>query len=188
MKQLLLPVIGLIIVMVIVAVLKAILAKKPTGKALSRYEKEDGLMSPAELLFFRSLEAAVAGHFRLFSKVRLADIVRVKRGTDRSSWQSAFNAIQSKHVDFLAVDPKDMTIQFAIELDDKSHQKQSRQTRDEFVDQVLTGAGVPIFRFPAKASYSEQDIRSRLFEEDKMVEPRGGGYGSPAAGSPSPHR
>ena len=84
MKQLLLPVIGLIIVMVIVAVLKAILAKKPTGKALSRYEKEDGLMSPAELLFFRSLEAAVAGHFRLFSKVRLADIVRVKRGNDRS--------------------------------------------------------------------------------------------------------
>ncbi len=171
MKQLLLPVIGLIIVMVIIAVLKAILAKKPSGKAPSLYEKEDGLMSPAELLFFRSLEAAVAGHFRLFSKVRLADIIRVKRGTDRSSWQSAFNAIQSKHVDFLAVDPKNMTIQFAIELDDKSHQKQSRQTRDEFVDQVLSGAGVPIFRFPAKSAYSEQEIRSRLFEEEKRVEP-----------------
>lgn len=171
MKQLLLPILGLIVVMVMLAVLKALLTKKSSGKAPSVYEKEDGLMSPAELLFFRALEASVAGHYRLFSKVRLADIVRVKRGLDRSVWQSAFNAIQSKHVDFLAVDPKDMTIQFAIELDDKSHQKQSRQVRDEFVDQVLTGAGVPIFRFPAKASYSEQDIRSRLFEEDKRVEP-----------------
>ncbi len=171
MKQLILYVIGLIVVMVIIAVLKALLVKKTTGKAPSLYEKEDGLMSPVELLFFRSLEAAVAGHFRLFAKVRLADIVRVKRGIDRSAWQSAFNAIQSKHVDFLAVDPKDMTIQFAIELDDKSHQKQSRQTRDEFVDQVLAASGVPIFRFPAKSSYSEQDIRSRLFEEEKRVEP-----------------
>ncbi len=171
MKQLVLPVIGLIILMVIITVLKALLAKKTGAKAQSLYEREDGLMSPAELLFFRSLEAAVAGHFRLFSKVRLADIVRVKRGIDRSTWQSAFNAIQSKHVDFLAVDPNDMTIKFAVELDDKSHQKQSRQTRDELVDQALTGAGVPIFRFPARASYSEQEIRNRLFVEDKKVEP-----------------
>jgi len=156
--------------MVIVTILKAMLAKKSSGKAISLYEKEDGLMTPAELLFFRSLEAAVAGNFRLFAKVRLADIVRVKRGTDRSAWQSAFNAIQSKHIDFLAVDPKDMTIQFAIELDDKSHHKQSRLTRDEFVDKVLTAAGVPIFRFPAKNRYLEQEMRSQLFNESKRVE------------------
>jgi hypothetical protein len=50
MKQRLIPAIGLIIVRVIAAVLKAVLAKKPSGKVLSLYEKEDGLMSPAELL------------------------------------------------------------------------------------------------------------------------------------------
>ncbi|MBW7908191.1 MAG: DUF2726 domain-containing protein [Kiritimatiellae bacterium] len=169
MQQLLLPAIVLLIIaMVINATLKVIPAKQRSVKALPLlYEKEDGLMSPTELLFFRSLEAAVSGHFRLFSKVRLADIIRVKRGTDRRSWQSAFNAIQSKHVDFLAVDPVNMTIQFAIELDDKSHQKPNRKERDVFVDKVLAGAGIPLFRFPAQRSYSEQNIRSRLFDEQR---------------------
>ncbi len=157
-------VVVLVVVLVIAGLLKKALRRKGvSAKAASSYEQTDGLMSPAERCFFRVLEAVVADDFRLFAKVRLADVVQVKRTPDRRAWQFAFNKIQSKHLDFVAVDPIDMTVKFVVELDDKSHRKQSRQMRDELVDSILDEAGIPIFHFPARASYSEPEIRSCLF-------------------------
>ncbi|MCO5044386.1 MAG: DUF2726 domain-containing protein [Verrucomicrobia bacterium] len=164
MKQMILPLLVLAVFVVVIKILPLLLIRRTGEKKVHSYERKPSLMSPAERLFFASLEQAIGGHFRLFSKVRLADIVRVESGGDRSSWQSAFNAIQSKHVDFLAVDPASTEIKFAVELDDRSHQKQNRQDRDAFVDQVLTGAGIPIFRFAAKRGYSVDEIRGKLFE------------------------
>ena len=145
----------------VVAVLQK---KKRAGKKANQFERAGPLMSAGELKFFRALEAAVGENFRLFSKVRLGDVVRPISGTDRSTWYSAFGVIKSKHVDFVACDPNDMAIQFVVELDDKSHQKANRVERDMKVDDALAQAGIPIFHFPAKASYAVQDIQAKLFE------------------------
>ena len=92
-----------------------------------------------------------------------ADVIRVKRGLSRAAWQTAFNQIQSKHVDFVVCDPTDLSVQFVIELDDKSHGKAARKNRDDFVNRALEAAGVPIFRFPAKSGYSVKEIQSQIF-------------------------
>ena len=165
-----LPLIGLLLLAGIGAAIIAALKQRLRRKQPTPYEKEDALLTPAEQSFFRVLEDAVGAQFRLFAKVRLADVVRVKRGMDRSSWQTAFNAIQSKHIDFLACNPHNMAIQFAVELDDKSHERQSRKERDDFVDRALAAAGVPIFRFTAKRGYSVQEIRRTIFQEEKKIE------------------
>ena len=145
----------------VVAVLQK---KKGLGKKANQFERAGPLMSPGELKFFRVLETAVGANFRLFSKVRLLDVVKPKQGSDRSAWSSAFGVLKSKHVDFVACDPNDMAIQFVVELDDKSHQKADRVERDMKVDDALAQAGIPIFHFPAKASYAVQDIQAKLFE------------------------
>jgi len=170
MNNLLTLIVGLVLFAMIAALIKTLQQNNSKSNKPSLYEKEEALMTPAELLFFKSLESALGNEFRLFSKVRIADIVRVKRNDNRGAWQSAFNVIQSKHIDFLAVNPSDMSIQFAVELDDKSHHKPKRQARDENVDRILTEVGVPIFRFPAKGSYYEKEIRAKIFEENKIVE------------------
>lgn len=179
-----LPLIGLILLAGIGAVIIAALKQRLRGKQPTPYEREDALLTPAERSFFGVLEDAVGAQFRLFAKVRLADVVRVKRGMDRSSWQTAFNAIQSKHIDFLACNPHNMAVQFAVELDDKSHERQSRKERDDFVDRALAAAGVPIFRFTAKRGYSVQEIRRTIFQEEKKVEQRGTPSSEPAARFP----
>ena len=167
-------IIGLFFIMaVVLAVLKMLpllLKSSKPSKYPAQYDKLPGLMTPAEKLFFTSLENAVAGQYRLFSKVRLADIIQVKGNPDRSAWQRAFNAIQSKHVDFLACDPQNMSIQFVVELDDSSHQRQNRRDRDSFVDQALKTAQIPLFRFQAKGSYSVKEIQNQMFETEKLVE------------------
>jgi hypothetical protein len=58
--------------------------------------------SAAERSFYEVLQRVVGEQVHLFAKVRLADVVYVARGTE--SWQTHFNRIQSKHIDFLLCD------------------------------------------------------------------------------------
>lgn len=139
------------------------LGRPPAEKKPGQYEKVACLLSPAERSFFAVLEQAVGGHFRLFTKVRVADILRVKNGVSGGARQSAFNAISSKHVDFLACRPDDLSIAFAIELDDASHQREGARQRDEVKDSALATGGVPVFRFTARRAYVVQEIKDALF-------------------------
>ena len=140
-------------------------AKKKGRGAGPRFEGKMVLMSPGELKFFRALEAAVGGHFRVFSKVRLADVVQVKRGSTGGARQSAFNVIQSKHVDFVVCDPGTLEFRLVVELDDKSHERGDRAERDQTVDDILAQANIPILHYPARAAYSAEEIRGRIFGE-----------------------
>jgi hypothetical protein len=161
----LLPLVGILVVFVIVAVVfKILLAKGKQGPQDYPYEKEPAPFSPAERSFLGVLEQAVNGRYRFMGKVRLADVVRVKTGMSGSARQSAFNRIQSKHIDFVACDPATLMVQFAVELDDETHRQSKRQLRDEIVDRVLEAAGIPIFHFVAKRAYSVQDVQVVLSE------------------------
>jgi len=160
MQNLLTIIAVLVVIAIIIAVLKNLI---PKGKGQTLpYEKQPSLFTPAERSFLGVLEQAVGNEFRILGKVRLGDIVKVKAGLDNKARQSAFNKIQSKHVDFVACDPNDLSIQFVIELDDKSHEREDRQDRDAFVDKVMEAAGIPIIHFPAKRAYAIQDIRDTL--------------------------
>jgi len=155
---------GILVLLAIVGVaFNILIAGRKTPREFP-YEREDRLFTPAELSFLKVLEQAVGENYRIFGKVRLADVIRVKRGLSNSARQTAFNQIQSKHLDYVICDPNDLSIQFAVELDDRSHTKPKRQKRDDFVNKALAAAGVPLFRFPVKQSYSIQDIQNQLFD------------------------
>lgn len=158
------PIIAIIIVFVIIAIaLKLFLGGNKGGTEDYPYEKEQTLFTPAERSFLGVLEQAVDGKLRIMGKVRLADVVKVKRGNNKSSWQKAFNMIQSKHVDFVACDTATLGVKFVVELDDKSHNQSKRQDRDEFIDKVLEAADIPVFHFAAKRTYAIQELQNSLF-------------------------
>lgn len=126
------------------------------------YQKESALFTPAERSFLGVLEQALGEQYRVMGKVRLADVLKVRPGLNGAVWQSAFNRIQSKHLDFIVCSAKDLTIQCAVELDDQSHDRAKRQARDGFVDQALQAAGVPIVHVAAKRSYSVPEVQGAL--------------------------
>lgn len=128
----------------------------------SAYERVSGLLTPAERSFFGVLEQAVSSDYRIFAKVRLADLVRPVAPGSRSEWQRAFNRISSKHVDFILCDPKSLSVLGAVELDDQSHQDAGRRGRDAFVDEALRSAGIPVVRFEAKRSYHPGSLRQAI--------------------------
>jgi hypothetical protein len=158
------PLITIIIVFVIAAIaVKKFLGGNKGGTEDYPYERQQALFTPAERSFLGVLEQAVEGKLRIMGKVRLADIVKIKNGNNKSAWQKAFNKIQSKHVDFVACDMATLGVKFVVELDDKSHNEPKRQDRDEFIDKALAAAKIPVFHFAAKRTYTIQELQNTLF-------------------------
>ena len=76
-------------------------------------------------------------------KVRLWDLIEPKKSSgDR---QKLINRIQSKHVDFVLVDPE-LNVIGVLELDDSTHDREDRKQRDSFVRDALEGAGITMIQ------------------------------------------
>ena len=102
------------------------------------------LLSKNELSFYKKLKPISEKYgMHILCKIRMADIVEVKKGLRREEWSKYFNKIKSKHVDFALADPDTMEIAVLIELDDKSHIQKNRAERDNFVDRFIQ---LPIFQ------------------------------------------
>lgn len=136
-------------------------ARRGNG-GVSAYEAVTEFLSPAERSFFGVLQQAVVSKYQVFAKVRLADIVRPVRNPSRSGWQTAFNRITGKHVDFVLCEPATLRVVAVIELDDRTHERFERSVRDNLVDSALANAGIPVLRVSVRQSYSPAQIREQV--------------------------
>jgi len=151
----------------VVILLVAILGKgSPWNIGRTHYVREPTLFSATEWAFLRALDEVVGGRYRVFAKVRMADLMNPdnRNKVGNKAWWRAFTQISSKHTDFVLVDLRTGEIVAAIELDDKSHQRRDRSTRDAFVDRAFKESGIPFIRYPAKGrgGYKVHEIRTRL--------------------------
>ena len=154
----------ILLLFLVIIFLALALFKKKSGKGPADfpYQSKEVLCSPAERSFLGALDQIVGKKYRIFAKVRLADIIDVKKGISASVRQSAFNRIAGKHVDFIVCHANDLSIVGAIELDDKTHRGRGRQERDQFLDKALEIAGVPLLRIKARSTYSIKEVSSDL--------------------------
>ena len=125
------------------------------------YRLRDDFLSPAELNFYRVLVQSVSTQGTVLTKVSLGDLFFVN-SRDASEQRSYQNRIDRKHVDFVICNPTTLTPCVGIELDDRSHSRPDRQTRDEFVEGVFDAAGLPLVRFPVQRSYQPQELAARV--------------------------
>jgi hypothetical protein len=152
----------LTILIVVVTVCIAALLYRFFARASARwpYHKTDNLLTPAERSFFGVLGQAIDNDLYIFAKVRLSDLLWLPQGTKNR--QSYMNRIQSKHVDFVLCDSANTEPRLLIELDDSSHQRARRRSRDAFLDEAVRRAGLPILRVPAKRSYAPAELRQLI--------------------------
>jgi Protein of unknown function (DUF2726) len=129
----------------------------------------ESLLTPAEQLFYQSLDAAIAGRLRIHCKVRLADLFQV-RSNDSKERHRLFRKIAAKHIDFLLVEPDRLEPILAIELDDSSHNRSDRRERDQFLDEIFRIAEFPLLRVKAASSYSPRQILRAVEEIAGQIE------------------
>jgi len=157
-----------ILLVVLVAIAVFLKAKQPAGGAGLTFEARIPLFSPAERSFLGWLEQALGSNYRVLGKVRLGDIVKPAKGLSNSQRTTAHNKLHQKHVDYVICNIDDLSVAGVVELDDQSHSPEDRAKRDEFVDQALAGANIPMLHISAQKSYALQDIRTKLSEAFKL--------------------
>ena len=119
------------------------------------FQLREDFLSPAELNFYRVLQTAVSDWAIIFIKVSLGDLFYAQTG-DWKKNQGYRNKIDRKHVDFLLCDPQTVKPILGIELDDKSHQREDRKKRDEFVRWRVCCSSVTYSSYSSEARVSNR--------------------------------
>lgn len=100
------------------------------------------LLTDREATEYRILkDAADKKNLLICPKVRLLDLLEPKQ--EAKNRDVLKTRVMSKHVDFVVCN-QDMDVVCIIELDDTTHLRQDRIQRDQFVNDVLKGAGYKI--------------------------------------------
>ena len=76
--------------------------------------------------------------------------------------------INCRHVDFVIYNPVNGYTDFAIELDDKSHESERQIKSDRFKDMVFKKIGMPLIRIKAKPFYQPEELKKIIEEKLKQ--------------------
>ena len=128
---------------------------KAEGADLYPYRLKQSLLTASEAAFYSALLLAAGRRYVVFAKVRLADLCQ---DLDRWADIRAFNKVSSKHVDFVLCDATTFRPVIAVELDDRSHLRADRRSRDAFVDGIFRTMGLGVYRQWVRHSYDPAAI------------------------------
>jgi len=130
------------------------------------YVKAGPVLSQAEARFYFALLQAIAPDQLLLTKIRVADLIKVKpglgRGDKSSGFWKAFAQISQRHADFVVVDRATFEARVVIELDDASHNNSKAREADAIKDKAFAAAGLPLVRVKATGRYEPNELSVKL--------------------------
>jgi len=98
-----------------------------------------------EASLFNRLRDHLPANFHIHSKVRLEDIIRVRRGLPEKVRWAARGRVKSRHVDYLITNRAGHPV-LAIELDGRSHNIKNPSESDKIKTALCKAAGLPLRR------------------------------------------
>lgn len=148
--------IALILVVVIGAIfLFKFIASRIAAEKPLPYRVKKFFFTRSEQEFLRLLNGSIDRQkYTIFPKVRLADFIEVTTG--KGEYQSWWNKIRSKHIDFLVWNVEESRIALAIELDGSSHQSERAEERDEFKNKLYAQIQVPLVRVKTGTDFNTE--------------------------------
>ncbi len=123
------------------------------------YRLREPFLATTELALFRALHQMVGGRYLICPKVSLNDVFYIVRPNENVHF---FNKFFRKHVDFLLCDPQTLVPVFGIEIVRPISKNEARES-DKFMEELFTGAGLPLVHVPSSETYDPSDLVS-LFQ------------------------
>lgn len=120
------------------------------------YSAKPHMMTQNEEKFFITLNEIFSKHFYIFPQVHLSKLLNHK--IKNQSQYGAFLHINSKSVDFVLCRKTNLESVCAIELDDYTHNWNSRRERDDEVKRIFEQANFPLIRISNPQNLTHQEI------------------------------
>ncbi|ERS92018.1 hypothetical protein Q671_14340 [Halomonas sp. PBN3] len=118
-------------------------------------------MTPAERDVYRVLEKAYGDRFRIFSQVRVVDVIQPntwKHHSESREFMSLFRQLSQWHFDYVLCERENFKIFCALELDDASHERADRVRRDRILDMACKDAGLELKRMRINHATKSIDV------------------------------
>lgn len=124
----------------------------------SLYTTKNYVMTPTELTFFRELKKVTDElELLIFPQVDLEKIIQVKNNNGAKR-----NKIKSRSIDYTIVNNKNCKIVCCIELDDKSHERESSKKIDEFKNEIFKHVEIPLYRVKVNNYYNLEELKEKI--------------------------
>lgn len=150
-----------ILILFIVALIAVSLLAARVSESFAPYpykKKEDSFYSATEDSFLQLLEKGCAKHYRVFPKVRLADVISVQEsGLSLNARKDAQLKIDNRILDYILCDKESMRVVAVIELEPMEANR-LQVKRNWFLKNTLTAAGLPFLRFKARPGYRADEL------------------------------
>lgn len=154
-------IVGLVILAGIAAFFVSLTSSEEKAeKAKYQYTAKRSIMTAAEQDFYNALGMAVGQEYRIFARVSLGSILDEK--VKGQNWKAARSHINRKSVDFLLCDKEYLSPKLAIELDDKTHEREDRVERDIEVERILKAAGIPLLRVQNNGNFDPVELTGQV--------------------------
>ena len=125
------------------------------------YRVDAFLLSPPQRAFCAVLERAVGQEYRVYAKVRAADIIEVERRLDRRVRERAAERLAEEVFDFVICTRESSAIACAVNLAARS--RLSRRPPKNRLDRICAAAKLPFVRFRESDAYSVVEIEEQVF-------------------------
>jgi hypothetical protein len=143
------------------------------------YTLGETLFSPEERVFLAALDEAVGDSHRVYGKVRLSDLVTLRRGTSRRALEQAQARIADLRIDFLVCSRESARVVCAVEL----IPAKGRHGGNKALARACEALALPLVRVPAAESYPlkslTDDVQTAMYAP-KVKAPEGRLRGGPA--------
>lgn len=126
------------------------------------FRRREQLFTPVERNFLELLEKAVGHEFRIVCRVRLSDLISVKRGTANKNGKVALAKAVGKQLDFVLCRKDTMDPVLALDLVYQQGKDGYKLQRDWFVNGALDAAKVPHMRVKVKSGYTVSEVRESI--------------------------
>ncbi len=123
------------------------------------FDSKPTVFTPAEKNFQNLVEKALGEEYRVLNRVKLADIVTVRKGVSTKAGQTAVNNANNKYLDFVICERDSMKLLGTVDLVD-TNGKGYKVKKDWFVSGALEASSIPHIRIKVKPNYSVEEIRT----------------------------
>lgn len=130
---------------------------------------DETLFSPSQGLFLGVLEQAMGHGYRVFGRVRVAEVIGLQPRLDRDSRRRAYALLGDRQFDFLVCAAGTGAIVCAVNLEPRS--RLGRWSTRDPLEQICAAAGLPFVRVREADDYVVAEVARRLREAIQALRP-----------------
>ena len=126
------------------------------------FVKRQALCTQKERKFLGCLVMAVGSDYLIFSKVRLADLVKINKGLKEKDKVRVYEKVSKDHVDFVLCHKHNTEIVCVIDLYDLAGETKVMKKRALYLDKLFKTIDVPFVRFPIMEKYPIRVVKESI--------------------------